>query len=210
MRILTVAGLALVFFGLFLVFGSTILYLSGNQEFIRTLGNTVLGMPTFFLMVLVGAVASILGLFISRRDFNTLRQEQERRAMSMIEHDTPGLFAETLPEDFITLPEAPLAEPYADEASTPRQETPSQEAPEVSPNVVMLKVVSRGVDEVCPHCGGVNNLKVTRCSSCGREIFTKDDSQPSCPVCGAPIYAIPGGGGRVICSICFSEMDAIV
>jgi len=205
-----VAGLALVFFGLSLVFGSTILYLSGNQEFIRTLGSMVLGMPTFFLMVLVGAVASILGLFISRRDFNTLRKEQERRAMTMIEQDTSGLFAETSAEDFVTLPEIPLAGPYADEASTPRQETPSQEAPEVSPNIVMLKVVSRGVDEVCPHCGGVNNLKVTKCSSCGREIFTKDDSQPSCPVCGAPIYAIPGGGGRVICNICFSEMDAVI
>jgi len=58
-RILTVAGLALTFFGLFLVFGSTILYLSGNQELIGMLGPIGPGMPpVFFIMVVVGAVAT--------------------------------------------------------------------------------------------------------------------------------------------------------
>lgn len=210
MRIVTVAGLVLTFFGLFLVFGSTILYLSGNQELMKTLGPLGPGLPPlFFILVLAGVVASGLGLLVSKRDFSTLRQEQERRAMSMIEQDTSNLFMETAPSDFFTLPEIPPAEPHAVEAS-PHQEAPSQEAPEVSKDVVMLRVVSRGMDEVCPHCSGMNKLKATKCSSCGREIFTKDDSQPSCPVCGAPLYAIPGGGGRVICSICFSEMDVIV
>lgn len=206
MRILTVAGLALTFFGLFLVFASTTLYLSGNQELMSMLGPMGPGLPPlFFVLVLAGAAASGLGLFVSKKDFNALRQEQERRAMSMIEQEPPGLYMETAPSEFFTLPEVPAAEPHVAEAPAP-----SEEASEFSKDVVMLKVVSRGMDEVCPHCGSVNELKATKCSSCGREIFTPDESQPSCPVCGAPIYAIPGGGGRVMCSICFSEMDAIV
>lgn len=221
MRILTVAGLALIFFGLFLVFGSTIMYLSGNQELIGMLGPIGPGMPPlFFILVVIGAVASGLGLFISKRQFSVLRQEQESRAMSMIEQEPSNVFMETAPEDFFTLPEVtlpevtlpqvPPAEPYAGEPSTPRQESLEQEAPEASKNAVMLRVVSRGADEVCPHCGGINDLKAIKCRSCGREIYARDDSQPSCPVCGAPLYSIPGGGGRVMCNICFSEMDAIV
>ncbi|MFB0568923.1 MAG: hypothetical protein ACETV0_04840 [Nitrososphaeria archaeon] len=210
-RILTVAGLALTFFGLFLVFGSTILYLSGNQELIGMLGPIGPGMPpVFFIMVVIGAAASGLGLFVSKRQFSVLRQEQESHALNMIEQEPSNLYMDTAPRDLFTLPEIPQAEPYAGEASTPRQETLEQEAPEVSKTTVMLKVVSRGVDEVCSHCGGINELKATKCSSCGREIYARDNSQPSCPVCGAPLYSIPGGGGRVMCSICFSEMDAII
>ncbi|MDW8076950.1 MAG: zinc ribbon domain-containing protein [Nitrososphaerota archaeon] len=82
--------------------------------------------------------------------------------------------------------------------------TPQQEIPKSTP----IKVITTGVDEVCPSCGAINPLGQKTCSECGADIYAEDPSLPSCPVCGAPLKNPQKLTDKMyVCKVCFSELE---
>ncbi|MEM0443301.1 MAG: zinc ribbon domain-containing protein [Candidatus Caldarchaeum sp.] len=69
-----------------------------------------------------------------------------------------------------------------------------------------VKVVTRGVDEVCKTCGALNVLGARVCSQCGGELYKPDPKALPCPVCGAPVDESMKIGENVVCTVCFSEL----
>jgi DNA-directed RNA polymerase subunit RPC12/RpoP len=73
-----------------------------------------------------------------------------------------------------------------------------------------FKIISASNEEVCPYCGSLNPLKTQICIFCGETIYIPSKERISCPVCGAPLEDLPKSGGRIMCKICFSEMQVII
>ena len=172
--------------GLIMIFIPTFLY--AYFEMIQQpnlLGLSLFGIPVFFLISIIGGIISIYGLYSAIKEMRKSYRETEEAALKMIETEYEKAKSSGVFEEFEEIEEKKI-----------------NKIPE-------LKIISASNEEVCPHCGSLNPLKTQKCESCGKDIYTISEEKISCPVCGAPLEEIPESGGRIMCKICFSEIQVI-
>lgn len=175
-------GIAFIIIGLMMVFIPTFLYayFEMNKQ-PNPFGIISFGIPLFFFISIAGGIISIYGLFSTIKEMRRSYEEVEEVTMKMIEKEyEKAKVSEIIGE-------------VEEESKIPE-----------------LKVISASNEEVCPYCGSLNSLKTQKCSSCGKTIYTLIEGKISCPICGAPLEDIPKAGGRIMCRICFSEIQVIV
>lgn len=173
--------------GLIMIFIPTFLY--AYFEMIKQpnlLGLTFSGIPAFFFISIIGGIISIYGLYSAIKEMRRSYEETEETTLKMIEKEYEKAKAGEI-----------FGEIEEIEEGGKISKTPE------------LKIISASNEEVCPHCGSLNPLKTQKCESCGKNIYTISEEKISCPVCGAPLEDIPESGGRIMCKICFSEIQVI-
>ena len=179
-------GIIFIAIGLIMIFIPTFLY--AYFEMIQQpnpLGFNFFGIPAFFFISIIGGIVSIYGLYSTIKEMRKSYRETEEEALKMIETEYEKAKSSGIIE-----------------------EVEEAEEKEIS-KIPELKVISASNEEVCPHCGSLNPLKTQICKSCGKNIYTISEEKISCPVCGAPLEEIPESGGRIMCKICFSEIQVI-
>jgi len=147
------------------------------------LGLNFFGIPAFFFISIIGGIVSIYGLYSTIKEIRRSYEETEEVALKMIETEYEKAKASEILEEI-------------------EEEKKRSKIPE-------LKIISASNEEVCPYCGSLNPLKTQKCNVCGKAIYTMSEEKISCPVCGAPLEEIPENGGRIMCKICFSEIQVI-
>lgn len=174
--------------GLIMIFIPTFLnaYFEMSQQS-NPLGFNFFGIPAFFFISIIGGIISIYGLYSTIKEMRKSYRETEEAALKMIETEyekakSTGIFEEI--------------------------EEVKEEEEKIS-KIPELKIISASNEEVCPHCGSLNPLKTQKCESCGKDIYIISEEKISCPVCGAPLEDVPESGGRIMCKICFSEIQVI-
>jgi rRNA maturation protein Nop10 len=172
--------------GLIMIFIPT--FLNAYFEMIQQsniLGLNFFGIPVFFLISIIGGIISIYGLYSTIKEMRKSYRETEEATLKMIETEYEKAKSSGIIEEFEEIEEKKISK------------------------IPELKVISASNEEVCPHCGSLNPLKTQKCESCGKDIYTINEEKISCPVCGAPLEEIPESGGRIMCKICFSEIQVI-
>ncbi len=177
-------GIAFIIIGLIMIFIPTFLYayFEMNKQ-PNPFGIIFFGIPLFFFISIAGGIISIYGLFLTIKEMRRSYEEIEETTMRMIEKEYEKAKTSEIIEE---------VEEIEEERKIPE-----------------LKIISASNEEVCPYCGSLNPLKTQKCGSCGKTIYTPDEEKISCPVCGAPLEDIPKAGGRIMCKICFSEIQVI-
>lgn len=212
MAALTLLGIVLAVIGLAILFVPTAISvsLSSNPQdpFFIALNSSMAGIPLFFIFVIAGASVTVLGMIAFlvsfRRSISEMQYGTGLEGMEFEEGpaaENIGALEETIEETLRATPAQPQPQPTVTQAQ-PRKETP------VRPPT-RIKILSEGMDEVCPNCGSINPLRTTSCKTCGKTIYSKDAAAPECPMCGAPLAqaAVAGGPSRLMCSVCFSELE---
>jgi len=72
--------------------------------------------------------------------------------------------------------------------------------------MIVVDVVSRSSEALCPNCGSSVPLGTNSCPSCGSHLY---EPRPGlkCPVCGAPLsYSRRVASNHRVCGICFSDL----
>ena len=226
---LMLAGMLLSFLGVAVTIGLTIYYLSlPLQAPLRLfLDTTEMGIPYLVYFVILGAAISAFGMMIYIKAVRTgvtisahpryPAQPRTRvlRRPSPVRRPTPRPTAaprssnvveeiEKEIEEIIRSQEPVAEKPEAEEEAV---QPPAEAAEEKVRKRSLVEVVSRASDMVCPHCGSINPLGSTKCSSCGKPLFKPEEPSKSCPVCGAPLrLAQRISNGLFVCGICFSEL----
>jgi len=108
----------------------------------------------------------------------------------------------------------PHYEDYAD--SIQQEETRSSEVDEeyqrsreTGRRRLTIEVISGSDDLVCRVCGGLNPVDARVCRICGKKPYLEGPGA-RCPVCRAPlVYATRLDEDRLLCGVCFSELQII-
>ncbi len=201
------------------------------------LDTTEMGIPYLVYFVILGAAISAFGLMIYIKSVRTgitvsaapryqrapspiLRRPQPPRmtrpptpqpqqspnttnVVEEIEKEIEEIIkSEHPPAQRMMHQETRVAEPKVEQ---PQPVSHPEQAQEEQPTLV--EIVSKASDMVCPHCGSINPLGSTKCSSCGKPLFEAVEPSKSCPVCGAPLtLAQRISENLFVCGICFSEL----
>lgn len=218
-------SIALCIAGIAIALIPIILYIAYSQElsFLKTLEVEILsGIPVYLGLSFLGMILTIIGLVTFVR---AIRREQEpsipyTRARPMPTVATPTVTRPTQVRR-PTAQQPPTLRPLEEEVRHIEKEleeviqktaverpAPPPTPPQRTPQKPTIKVVTAGVDEVCPSCGAVNPLGQKTCAECGSEIYVEDPNLPSCPVCGAPLKSPHKLSDKVyVCKVCFSELE---
>ncbi|PUA31998.1 MAG: hypothetical protein B9J98_04985 [Candidatus Terraquivivens tikiterensis] len=212
------ASIALCVAGIAVALVPTVLYIAYSQElsFLKMLEvEVVSGIPVYLGLSFLGVILTIVGLvtfvrairreqgpslpYAGARPMPTAvsRPTQVRRPSAQQQPTTKSL------DELVSSIEKELEE-VVQKASV---EHPS---PQVQPQrpATAIKVVTMGMDEVCPSCGAVNPLGQKVCAECGADIYVEDPNLPACPVCGAPLKSPHKISDKVyVCRVCFSELE---
>lgn len=212
MAALTLLGIVLAVIGLAILFIPTAISISLSSNprdpFFIALNSSTGGLPLFFIFVIVGASTTVLGMIAFLVTFRkSMSETQYGTGLEGIEFEEGpvteniGALEETIEQTLKATPSQPQPQPAVAQTQT-RKETPTRPPSRI-------KVLSEGMDEVCPNCGSINPLRTTNCKTCGKAIYSRDAAAPECPTCGAPLAqaAVAGGPERLICSVCFSELE---
>ncbi len=231
---LMILGIALSLAGVAIAIGITFYYISlPVQSSLRLFFDTTeMGIPYLVYFVILGAAISAFGLMIYIKSVRTgitvpaapryhrapspvLRRPQPPRVVRPpARQPTPPTGATSVVEEIEKEIEAIIKSEQPQERVTqqpiPQQAEPSveqqpEQVQEEQPSLV--EVVSKASDMVCPHCGSINPLGSTKCSSCGKPLFEPTEPSKSCPVCGAPLtLAQRISENLFVCGVCFSEL----
>ena len=72
-----------------------------------------------------------------------------------------------------------------------------------------IEVITKSEDMVCRECGYLNPVDARVCAACGKRPYL-DGPGAKCPICKAPlVYATSLDKDRVLCGVCFSELQII-
>lgn len=225
---LMLAGILISFLGVAITIGLTIYYLSlPIQAPLRLfLDTTEIGIPYLVYFVILGAAISAFGMMIYIKGVRTgvtisahLHSTQPRarahRRHALVRQPTLRPIAAPRSSNVVEEIEKEIEEiirsqePVAEktEAREEAAQPPAEAVEEKVKERPLVEVVSRVSDMVCPHCGSLNPLGSTKCSSCGKPLFKPEEPSKSCPVCGAPLQLAQRiSNGLFVCGICFSEL----
>ena len=230
---LMILGMALSLAGVALAIGITFYYISlPVQSSLRLFFDTTeMGIPYLVYFVILGAAISAFGLMIYIRSTRTgitvtaspryhaaprpvLRRPSTPRAVQPpTQLKQPQSRATNVVEEIekeieeIIRSEHPPAPQAPQQAVQPTSGMEEAQPEQAKPQPALVEVVSKASDMVCPHCGSINPLGSTKCSSCGKPLFEMVEPSRSCPVCGAPLNLTQRiSESLFVCGICFSEL----
>ncbi len=197
----------------------TVFYIAYSQEvsFLKTLEIEIMsGVPAYLGLSFAGLIVTLLGLITFVRSIRRVegpsilysgRLSTSRIAIpTQVRRPTVQQPPVKLIEEVVESINKELED--AMKRITMKQPTPHSTPQQEAPQKISIKVITAGMDEVCPSCGAINPLGQKVCTECGADIYIEDPNFPSCPVCGAPLKDPQKVDDKIcVCKVCFSELE---
>lgn len=176
----------------------------------------VMGLPTMLYFTAAGAIVTAIGLLLFMKAARappeiaypsplTIRGAPRVRVSPPTIASVPAPHDEVVTEIEREIEKiVQLKESEATPTPAPEEKVEEKEVAEEKP---IIEVVNRGQDMVCPHCGGLNSLKSTRCVKCRKPLYEAKEDELRCPVCDAPLRLSQKISEDLFaCGLCFSEL----